>query len=134
MAKTTPQVQQSMGEITWNVALVQADRVWELLGIIGDGAVVASLDTGVDWEHPYLRSRYRGYTGKPFADHEGNWYCATDEGYTYPGDGYGHGTHTTGIMVGEQGIGVAPGAQWIAAKIFNNQGQTYDSWIHAGFE
>jgi subtilisin family serine protease len=112
---------------------VQADQVWQNLGIAGKGVVVASLDSGVDWQHPSLISQYRGYTGK-LATHEGNWYCATDEGYTYPGDGLGHGTHTTGIMVGQEGIGVAPGATWIAAKVFDNQGFSYDSWIHDGFQ
>jgi len=120
--------------VQWNVARVQADRVWEALGVTGQGVVVANMDSGVDWQHPGLMTRYRGYVGKPWAIHEGNWYCATSEGYTYPGDGLGHGTHTMGIMVGQTGIGVAPGAQWIAAKVFNNQGVAYDSWIHDGFQ
>ncbi len=120
--------------VQWNIARIGADQVWQSLGITGQGTVVASLDTGVDWEHPYLRPRYRGYSGKPLVEHEGNWFCATDEDYVYPGDGHGHGTHTTGTMVGESGIGVAPGAQWIAAKVFDNQGLAYDSWIHAALE
>lgn len=123
-----------LGQVQWNIQRVQADRVWQALGITGQGTVVASMDSGVDWQHPQLMTRYRGYTGKPVAVHEGNWYCATDEGYTYPGDGLGHGTHVTGIMVGQDGIGVAPGAQWIAVKVFDNQGTTYDSWIHDGFQ
>jgi subtilisin family serine protease len=126
--------QPQLDEIQWNVQRVHADSVWESLGITGESTVVANLDSGVDWEHPYLKDRYRGYTGKPFVEHDGNWYCATDEGYTYPGDGHGHGTHTMGTMVGQDGIGVAPGARWIAAKIFDNQGFTYDSWIHDGFQ
>ncbi len=126
------QVQQD--GVQWNVRRVQAERVWRSLEITGRGVVVASMDSGVDWRHPDLMARYRGYRGKSLVEHTGNWYCATDEGYTYPGDGHGHGTHTMGIMVGQNGIGVAPGAQWIAVKIFNNQGQALDSWIHAGFE
>jgi hypothetical protein len=39
-----------------------------------------------------------------------------------------------GTILGDGGIGVAPGARWIAAKVFHNQGYTYDSWIHAGFQ
>ena len=105
--------QPQLDEIQWNVQRVQADLVWETLDVTGEGVVVANLDSGVDWEHPYLKTRYRGYTGKPFVEHDGNWYCATNEGYTYPGDGHGHGTHTTGTMVGQNGIGVAPGARWI---------------------
>ena len=35
---------------------------------------------------------------------------------------------------GADGIGVAPGAKWIAARIFDSTGFAYDSWIHAGFQ
>jgi hypothetical protein len=130
----TRQPDTQSGTVQWNVHRVQADRVWQVLGINGEGTVVANMDSGVDWAHPDLMTQYRGYTGKPFADHQGNWYCATDEDYAYPGDGLGHGTHTMGVMVGPNGIGVAPGAQWIAVKVFDNQGLTYDSWIHDGFQ
>jgi len=36
----------------------------------------------------------------------------------YPWDGFAHGTHTMGTMVGSEasGIGMAPAAKWIAAK------------------
>jgi uncharacterized repeat protein (TIGR01451 family) len=88
----------------------------------------------VDWQHPALLIKYRGYSPKGLHVHPGNWFCATDEGYSYPGDGHGHGTHTMGTIVGDGGIGVAPGARWIAVKIFHNQGYAYDSWIHAGFQ
>ncbi len=122
------------GDVQWNVARIQADRVWEALRITGQGVVVANMDSGVDWQHPELMARYRGYAGKPVVVHQGNWHCATDEGYEYPGDGLGHGTHTMGVMVGQNGIGVAPGAEWIAVKVFDNQGWTYESWIHDGFQ
>jgi uncharacterized repeat protein (TIGR01451 family) len=130
----TPVGASGTGEAQWNVKRIQANRAWESLGITGEGVVVANLDSGVDWQHPDLMAAYRGYTGKPFPTHVGNWYCATDEGYTYPGDGQGHGTHTMGVMVGQNGIGVAPGARWIAAKVFSNQGFGLDSWIHDGFQ
>ena len=120
--------------LQWNIARVKADAAWNALQTTGEGTVVANLDTGVEWEHPLLKTRYRGYTGKPFVDHTDHWYCATDEGYIYPGDGHGHGTHTMGTIVGQDGYGVAPNAQWIAVKIFSNQGLAYDSWIHAGLE
>lgn len=120
--------------VEWNIARIRADLVWNALGIDGSGVVVANMDTGVDWQHPALLTRYRGYSPKGLHVHPGNWFCATDEGYSYPGDGNGHGTHTMGTIVGDGGIGVAPGARWIAAKIFHNQGYAYDSWIHAGFQ
>ena len=119
----------------WNISLLGADKVWSALGIDGSGVVVANVDTGVDWQHPALQTRYRGYRGKDIAVHTGNWYCTTGEGAdAYPVDGYGHGTHTMGTIVGGEGIGMAPGAQWIAVKAFSNQGYAYDSWIHAAFQ
>ena len=118
----------------WNISRVRADLVWEALGIVGSGVIVANMDTGVDLYHPALLTRYRGYNPKGLHTHAGNWFCATDEGYNYPGDGHGHGTHTMGTIVGGEGIGVAPGAQWIAVKVFDNYGYAYDSWIHAGFQ
>jgi uncharacterized repeat protein (TIGR01451 family) len=120
--------------VEWNIARIRADLVWSALGIDGSGVVVANMDTGVDWQHPALLTKYRGYSPKGLHVHPGNWFCATDEGYSYPGDGHSHGTHTMGTIVGDEGIGVAPGARWIAAKIFHNQGYSYDSWIHAGFQ
>lgn len=127
-------VRPQLDPVQWNVSRVQADRVWDALDLDGSSVVVGIMDSGVDWEHPLLTANYRGYTGKPLVDHTGHWYCATDEGYAYPGDGLGHGTHVTGIVLGQDGIGAAPGAQWIAVKVFNNQGFAYDSWLHAGFE
>ena len=123
--------------VEWNVRRIRADVVWGALDIDGTGVVVANMDTGVDWQHPALLSGYRGYDPKGWSQHQGNWFCATDESYLYPGDGHGHGTHTMGLMVGEDGssaIGVAPGARWITVKVFDNQGFTYDSWLHAGFQ
>ena len=44
-----------------NITQIRADLVWSALGIDGSGTVVAHVDTGVDWLHPALVSRYRGY-------------------------------------------------------------------------
>lgn len=133
-AEPDPFSMQQPGGLQWNIQHVHADQVWQMLNITGQGVVVANMDSGVDWVHPALQASYRGYNGKPLADHAGNWYCATSEGYVYPGDGLGHGTHTMGIIAGSDGLGMAPGVQWIAVKVFSNEGAAYDSWIHAGFQ
>ena len=39
---------------------MNAPEAWAL-GIDGSGTVVASLDTGVQWDHPALKEKYRGY-------------------------------------------------------------------------
>ncbi len=125
----------------WGIAKIRADFVHDALGINGAGVVVANVDTGVEWYHPALRSKYRGYAGPghdDLAQHLGNWYDALEEstypdGVGYPTDGSGHGTHTMGTIVGDN-IGVAPGAKWIAVKAFNSKGSGQDSSIHAAFQ
>jgi uncharacterized repeat protein (TIGR01451 family) len=138
-ASPDSQLPQDTAGVAWNIARVRADLVWSALGLDGSGVTVAIMDTGVDWQHPALQSQYRGYKPGGMAIHEGNWLCTTDEGYLYPVDGYGHGTHVAGIAVGSrdatgQAIGMAPGARWIAVKMLNNFGYGYTSWIHAAFE
>ncbi len=118
----------------WNIAHVGADQVWNVLGIDGRGVVVANVDSGVDWQHPALYTRYRGYVPAGPVNHAAHWHCSTDEGLIYPADNHGHGTHTMGTIVGLEGIGMAPGAKWIAVKAFNRQGIGYDAWIHDAFQ
>ncbi len=125
---TTPQPE-------WGIAKIRADLVQTALGIDGRGVVVANIDSGVDWLHPALQRKYRGYTGPGHLPlHLGNWHDATGLGAAYPVDSYGHGTHTMGTMVGDFGLGVAPGAQWIAVRAFDSSGGGLNSWLHAAFQ
>lgn len=119
--------------VEWGVHKIGADRVWAAFGITGTGVVVANMDTGVDWLHPALRVNYRGCV-KDVCQHSTSWYDATEEEAQYPQDGHGHGTHTMGTLAGQGGIGVAPGARWITARVLNAWGYGLDSWIHAGFQ
>lgn len=102
----------------WGIQNINADDVWDL-GYTGVGIVVANIDTGVQYNHPALVNQYRGNTGSGF-DHNYNWHDPTGICGASPCDNNGHGTHTMGTMVGDDGgsnqIGVAPGAKWIAAK------------------
>jgi uncharacterized repeat protein (TIGR01451 family) len=119
--------------VEWGIARIRANEVWSSLHVSGTGVVVAGMDSGVDWLHPVLQTNYRGYNPYGVHSHVGNWFDAVN-GAVYPVDDNGHGTHTLGSAVGQDGIGVAPGARWIAVKMLNSAGAGYDSWIHAGFQ
>ena len=118
-------------DVEWNVAHVHAPEAWRL-GIDGTGTVVASIDSGVQWDHPALKEKYRGYDAETDSvDHQYSFFDASD-GVEVAFDDNGHGTHVTGTMVGGEPdgsnqIGVAPGAKWIAVKGFNVFGSTNDA-------
>lgn len=102
--------------VQWGLSDIKADQVWEQYQDRGEGVVIANVDTGVQWDHPALKASYRGWNGTSVS-HDYNFYdpsgnCAGRAAC----DNAGHGTHTMGTMVGSGGIGVAPGARWIAAK------------------
>ncbi|MBL8310741.1 MAG: S8 family serine peptidase [Burkholderiales bacterium] len=126
----TPNVQKSTTAVEWGIARIKADQLWAL-GIDGTGIVIAGQDTGYDWQHPAIKSKYRGWNGVT-ANHSYHWHDAIHAGSVPGGTGGScgfnalapcdddqHGTHTMGTMVGADGanqIGVAPGARWIGCR------------------
>lgn len=112
----------------WNLTAIGAPALWDL-GYTGSGIVIAGVGTGVDVNHYDLFSRWRGGTN--------SWFDPNGEHAT-PFDADGHGTQAMGITVGGDAtgtsIGVAPGAQWIAVKIFNDGGTATYSNIHLGYQ
>ena len=113
------------GGPTWNITLSGAPQVWAE-GVTGTGAVIGGQDTGFQWDHPALLRQYRGWDGQS-ADHNHNWHdaihqsggiCGSDS--PFPCDDNSHGTHTMGIMAGDDElgnqIGLAPGARWIGCR------------------
>ncbi|MEE6451686.1 S8 family serine peptidase [Gottfriedia acidiceleris] len=136
--KATEAAVPTVDNTEWNLKQIGVPDVWGL-GIDGTGVVVGSIDTGVQWDHPALKTKYRGYNpanpDKP--NNEFNWFDATEQNGQEPYDDVGHGTHTVGTMVGSEPngtnkIGVAPGAKWIAAKAFTEDGGTDEDLIEAG--
>lgn len=111
--------------IETNISKINAPAVWSL-GYAGQGVVIGGTDTGYRWDHAALKNKYRGWNGVA-ADHNFNWHDAIHGGggdcgpnSPAPCDDDGHGTHTMGTMVGDDGgsrqIGVAPGAKWIGCR------------------
>jgi len=125
-----PEARAAVGAIEpeWSLNAIGAPELWDL-GYTGEGMVIASMDSGVDLDHPDLADKWRGGTN--------SWFDPNSE-HEMPHDVDGHGTQTMGIMVGGSAggtaIGVAPGAQWIAVKIFNDADEASLSAIHQGFQ
>jgi Subtilisin-like serine proteases len=108
------------------IAYTHAPLVWAL-GFTGQGIVVAGADTGFRWTHNAIKPHYRGWNGTA-ANHNYNWHdsihdslgnpCGNDSPQSCDDDG--HGTHTIGTVIGDDGgtnqIGMAPGAQCIGCR------------------
>lgn len=119
----------SMNGVEWNISRVNAPSLWAA-GYTGQGVVVGGEDTGYQWDHPALKNQYRGWNGTT-AQHAYNWHDAIHSGAIascpsnspVPCDDFGHGTHTMGTMVGDDGagnqVGMAPGAKWIGCRNMN---------------
>ncbi|MEI6308881.1 MAG: S8 family serine peptidase, partial [bacterium] len=129
-AQETNATSSAMTEVGWNVAMVGAPAVWAM-GYRGEGIVVASIDSGVDWTHPALARKFRAYdpanpqTPRPNLL-AASWFDATSDQSDTPRDTLGHGTHTMGTMVasdpqGGHQYGVAPNANWISADAFGDE-------------
>ena len=111
-----------------NLTSIGVPAVWQR-GITGQGVVVAVLDSGVDMSNADLSAKWRGGSN--------SWFDPYNE-HTSPADLSGHGTQVLGVILGGEAdgtpIGVAPGARWIAAKIFNDRGRATHSAIHRALQ
>lgn len=93
----------------WGVAKIRAPAVWPTT--TGEGVVVAIIDTGVNHGHEALNAGYAGAWMDPINN------------TALPTDINGHGSHCAGTIVGRtNGIGVAPGARWIACRGLDHNG------------
>ncbi|MGM0836112.1 MAG: cell wall-binding repeat-containing protein [Bacillota bacterium] len=131
-------LQEGDSSIEWNINQVEAPRVWSEFGIDGSGVVVGTIDTGAHWSHEALKEKWRGYN--PLDPNNpnpvGNWFDAvSNQSMPYDLASIPHGSHVLGTILGQDPagnnkIGVAPGAKWIAARAFTEQGGQA-SWLLA---
>ncbi len=113
--------------VDWNIERVGARNLWQQ-GYTGRGVLVCIIDSGLDVEHPALAGRWRGNNVPGSA---AAWFDPYNFSSSPVDDdvnlGPTHGTSAMGIICGAEGadtVGVAPGAQWIAANAFEGPFQT----------
>jgi subtilisin family serine protease len=115
-------------EPLWNLYNVKTNYLWQM-GYAGDGVVVAIMDSGVDLNHPDLVDRWRGGDNSWFDPYGQN---------ALPVDLNGHGTQSLSLILGGDAsgyqLGMAPHAQWIAARLFDDADQASLSAIHEAFQ
>ncbi|KAK5651948.1 hypothetical protein OQA88_11490 [Cercophora sp. LCS_1] len=107
-------------------------------GILGKGATVAVVDTGVDYRHSALG----GGIGPGFKV-KGGYDLVGDDEFPRgpkspdpdPKDPRGHGTHVSGIVAGKSDwfVGVAPEASLLVYKVFNKVNSTDEDTLIDAF-
>ncbi len=120
--------------LQWNLPLIGMEQAWEWS--LGEGVVIAIVDSGIDLVHPDLEAKLwvnLGEISGTGQDDDGNGYIDDVHGWDFvdgnaqPHDLNGHGTHVAGIAGAhtDNGIGVA-GVGWqaelMALRVLNKEG------------
>lgn len=139
-----PDVPDFGGSNEWNLNAVNAPEAWEA-GYTGDAVTVAVVDTGVDLDHPDLRSNVWENSSEiagngidddqnGFVDDVRGWDFAA--GDNEPDDANGHGTHVAGSIAaslnGLGATGVAPEASVMPIRVLDAQGVGSGSDVASG--
>ncbi len=122
-------ISKSVSAVGWGSNMINAPAAWAL-GFKGQNVIIAGQDTGYKWDHVALKEKYAGWDGVS-VNHNYRWHDAIHV-FNAPFDDHGHGTHTMGTMVGDDGagnqVGIAPDAKWIGCRNMdqgNGTPQTY---------
>lgn len=124
----------NLGGNNWGADLVKAPEAWAK-GYTGQGVVVAVLDTGVDYNHEDLKDNIwtnsKEITGNGIDD-DGDGFIDDVHGWNFVDnnndvlDKYGHGTHVSGTIAGENNdigvTGIAYNAKIMPVKVLGDDG------------
>jgi subtilisin family serine protease len=139
-------------EIECGVELMRAPEVWDELGVTGEGAVVAVIDTGVCWTHSDIVQQIWVNPGEDLdgdgvvfdsddengVDDDGNGFVDDligwnfDHGNNTPEDTNSHGSHCAGTVAGDGTAGfqagMAPDAKIMVVRVGVTFADEVDVW------
>ena len=119
--------------VEWNVEKLGVQNAWAA-GNTGAGVVVGIVDTGANTAHEALKGHYRGTQADGTFDDNYNFYDPVNN-KTAAYDDHSHGSHVAGTSVGgtaDHLTGMAPGAKFIATKVFTSGGSGSTATILKG--
>jgi len=117
--------------------VADAASIRERFSLDGSGQTVVVIDSGIAWNHVAFANQKSGPTGGGFGDGYrvvAGWDFAENDGN--PSDdgpaGY-HGTHVAGTLAGHAAgfAGIAPGADLVALRVFDDFGNGSLDWIES---
>ncbi|MFG0290385.1 MAG: S8 family serine peptidase [Rhodopirellula sp. JB044] len=122
----------SNGDGSGSSLIDQSARIGETTGIDGSGQTIAIIDSGIAYDHHAFGSGYgtgsRVVGGWDFAENDADPYDDAPAGY--------HGSHVAGLasgvtttLDGDTFRGVAPGADLVALRVFDDAGNGNLGWI-----
>ena len=128
----------------WYLQAINMPYLWDQPIVNDIRPVIAILDTGVDFNHPNLKSQSRyinfGFNGE---DDDNNGYIDDGYGWNFINnnadlyDSNGHGTHCAGIAAGASDngdgiVGANPDAKILGVKVLDEYGNGDDATIILG--
>lgn len=113
------QVEDNANSLSWGISHIGAKEYADsLLNVTNPGTIVAVVDTGVEFTHPFLAGRLMN--GYDFIDNDAD-----------PTDGHSHGTHVSGTIV-DCTEGLAGKITIMPVRVLNNGGSGSSSQVASG--